>query len=1010
MLMRWIKPLIWVLLNLLPAIVFAQEPDIVFHHLTEKEGLSYNIINCFLKDRDGMLWIGTYNGLNRYDGAHFYIFKQTRDSNSITHNTVHTLCEDRNGNIWGGTDAGIFFYDKKRNVFKRYPAAKKGVTTNIWNMLCDKDGDIWATGNLGLMYYMAAKDSFVTYTYNAEDKFSISHSVTNKNGLLGDASGKGLWVATRRGLNYFDKEQKRFINYRNNSDSVVFNNHEASALCASEKGFFWYCDNHSQKIIRVNSLTMKTVLIIDMKGAEPDAATLFEDKSNTLWFSSWSYELARINYKDSVRWQPIRHDERNPTSVAGDFFWSAREDADGTIWLGTVGGISKYNSQKAFYKVHRLSDQLPFLKDNYAVSNLAEDSTDRTWWVGTNQQKLIHYFPSTGRCVVYDLRQWPKNKLSQQPGYIQSIKRLAGKLLVFTSTGAWNWNGNSFQPYEFLPAPFDKYVVKGMMQQDDSVYWVSDGFSIIKWNDRSGSSRLFDFAADSMYLGRRLTTSWMRLRNGNVPWMVSGIDVISYVDEAKGRIIPVKLQVENQKDHIGYFHSFDIDGNGLIWFSYKGDGLYRYDPVSGKLENFRETEGLIFDHIMTSRVDKYNQVWCAAYNKVSVYVPSAGNFYNFSLPLSSGNYGYLNSTTTLSDGNVVANIQGDLVEFFSQRIVSKPVVDKPLISAIEVSGRNIFVGNDSVIQLEPDENFLTIRFGMITDPDIFPYSFEYMLQGLDKTWVAHGTGNEAVYTDLPPGRYKFRLLARARNKSWVTEERVLEIVIRTPFYRSVGFIAGIILLLAAGLFAFYRYRISQKDKMMLLESKAQHLEKEKALVMYENLKQHLNPHFLFNSLTSLSSLIRLDQKMAGDFLDKMSKVYRYILKNRDNETVPVNEELKFVDLYIQLQKTRFGEGLQIDINIDEDSLSRKIAPVTLQNLVENAIKHNTSDAESPLRIELYTENDYLVVRNNLQRKNFVETSNKQGLNNMVSLYHYLSEIPMIIEEDPSYFTVKIPLI
>jgi len=181
-------------------------------------------------------------------------------------------------------------------------------------------------------------------------------------------------------------------------------------------------------------------------------------------------------------------------------------------------------------------------------------------------------------------------------------------------------------------------------------------------------------------------------------------------------------------------------------------------------------------------------------------------------------------------------------------------------------------------------------------------------------------------------------------------------------------------------------------------------------VMYENLKQHLNPHFLFNSLTSLSSLIRIDQQMAGDFLERMSKVYRYILKNRDNETVPLAEELIFVDLYIQLQKTRFAEGLEININIDEEFHHRKIAPVTLQNLVENAIKHNVADSESPLIIDLFIENDYLVVRNNLQRKNFVETSNKQGLANMKSLYRYLSARPMIITEVENYFTVKIPLI
>jgi LytS/YehU family sensor histidine kinase len=150
--------------------------------------------------------------------------------------------------------------------------------------------------------------------------------------------------------------------------------------------------------------------------------------------------------------------------------------------------------------------------------------------------------------------------------------------------------------------------------------------------------------------------------------------------------------------------------------------------------------------------------------------------------------------------------------------------------------------------------------------------------------------------------------------------------------------------------------------------------------------------------------------MAGNFLDKMSKVYRYILKNRDNEAVPLSEEIKFVQLYNDLQKTRFENALQIHMNIDEEYHHRKIAPVTLQNLVENAIKHNTADIDSPLIIELFIENDYLVVRNNLQKKNFVETSNKQGLHNMESLYNYLSSRKMIIEESEHYFTVKIPLV
>ena len=126
--------------------------------------------------------------------------------------------------------------------------------------------------------------------------------------------------------------------------------------------------------------------------------------------------------------------------------------------------------------------------------------------------------------------------------------------------------------------------------------------------------------------------------------------------------------------------------------------------------------------------------------------------------------------------------------------------------------------------------------------------------------------------------------------------------------------------------------------------------------------------------------------------------------------MPLIEELKFVDIYNQLQKTRFGKGLHINIEINEEFHHRKIAPVTLQNLVENAIKHNIADEETPLIITLYIDDDYLVVKNNMQTKGFVETSNKQGQHSMVSLYKYLSPRPVIITKSEDFYTVKIPLI
>ena len=196
----------------------------------------------------------------------------------------------------------------------------------------------------------------------------------------------------------------------------------------------------------------------------------------------------------------------------------------------------------------------------------------------------------------------------------------------------------------------------------------------------------------------------------------------------------------------------------------------------------------------------------------------------------------------------------------------------------------------------------------------------------------------------------------------------------------------------------------------MLESRAQMLEKEKTLVLYESLKQQLNPHFLFNSLTSLSGLIESDQNLAGKFLDQMSRIYRYLLKNRNSDVVTLKEEIDFVRLYIHIQQTRFKDGLKVSLRVEDENMYSKIAPVTLQNMLENAIKHNICNPDSPLYIDIYTEQDYIVIKNNIQRKKVVETSNKQGLQNFKSLYKFISNNPIIVLEEEEFFYVKIPLV
>jgi LytS/YehU family sensor histidine kinase len=163
-------------------------------------------------------------------------------------------------------------------------------------------------------------------------------------------------------------------------------------------------------------------------------------------------------------------------------------------------------------------------------------------------------------------------------------------------------------------------------------------------------------------------------------------------------------------------------------------------------------------------------------------------------------------------------------------------------------------------------------------------------------------------------------------------------------------------------------------------------------------------------LSSLKSLIKIDASEAVTFLENLSKSYRYILRNRENETIALSEEIQFAQNYIALQKSRHGSGFEVIFNIDEIHQQSRIVPVTLQNLIENALKHNIMDDESPLKIEIYSEGSFLIIKNNLQRKKSVETSNRSGLAQLQNFYTYLSSSPVQIIESSSHFVVKIPFI
>ena len=199
------------------------------------------------------------------------------------------------------------------------------------------------------------------------------------------------------------------------------------------------------------------------------------------------------------------------------------------------------------------------------------------------------------------------------------------------------------------------------------------------------------------------------------------------------------------------------------------------------------------------------------------------------------------------------------------------------------------------------------------------------------------------------------------------------------------------------------------DKWVYTQKRIDELKQEKLKMDYTMLQDQINPHFLFNNLSALKSLIMFDKDTAISFTQNFTDVYRYVLKSKDSMLVTLKDELQFIDKYVSLHKERLGEGLDVQFMIDKEYSEKDIAPLTLQLLVENAIKHNVVSKEDPLLIEIITEDNYVIIKNKINLKES-SYSTKTGLINLLKRYELLDNKKVLVENDDYNFVVKVPLL
>lgn len=904
-------------------------------------------------DSDGTLWIGQETGLLKYDAEHDYFVPIPQLSNTW----IRKIIDINKQMLFLLTHKGpAFFYKQTGKLI--YLQQPELLQTSIYDA-------VWTNQQL----YLAGKSGLFSLTISGNNITKVPVAIPTHTAIIAltvDAHNH-LWLVT------------------NNNQLHCYN-----PTTYQTNSFNQPLDPGKNTIVNFSSLVA--------------------DKNGRIWITSNLDGLLLLQEKTG-QFSKILHNPLHMWTPSTNLHYSSYCDKDGNIWLGGNNGVNYYTAEKKLFQIIPVFDKDQDSR-NRRVARIAVQDQNAKLWFGTIDG-LVLYDSANHR-----YREW-NNRPGQSPMlHYNSIRGL----VCDDENNIWIATGRGINLYNQQQQKMIFFTDKDSIPQ--VFYFSAD-------TDRVGNIWFSCRDKDGLYFYSKSKKKFYSLRDFPGLEKFAGIGCRKLMQDSKGRywlgfngsglgmydpVYKKHYQWQagnNPLQNIAGNSIVDIqeDYNGVIWIS-TFTGLTSINPNQNfAVKNYHYTSGLINNSTSALAVDKQNRLWIGTGSGLVMFDSARKYFTSFGLKdgLPSVEFPE-HAASGIAHDEFLFPTQNGFVRFNPNSYQPQHNNLRPYFTHVSIPGKTERIILSNAISLKQDENFFTIGFAAINYHNAAENWYAYKLDGIDEDWK-YTQHRFADYTKIPGGNYTFRVKASGNRQHWNFPETVLNIHIDTIFYNTIWFRILIASILSIIVFLIYKNRLRQRERLMYLQSKAQNLEKEKALVMYESLKQQLNPHFLFNSLSALSGIIEADQKMAGMFLEQMSKIYRYILKSRDSELVPLKEEIDFVQSFIRLQKARFGDGLQVNIQTTEPCLQKKIVPVTLQNLLENALKHNIVDTESPLSISISTTDDgYLEIKNNLQKKKMIETSNKQGLTSLKSLYKYLSKKPIEIKETNTIYSIRIPLI
>ncbi len=865
----------WGSLNLLLVLLLAswavpgiaQQDDLVFKHLSIDQGLSQSIVDAILQDRRGFMWFVTEDGLNRFDGYAFEVFKHdAKNPASLTHNEIKCITQDRAGILWVGTFfRGLERFDPATESFAHYqhdPANPSSLANDIvWTVLEDREGRLWVgTGGGGLDRMDRSTGTFTHYRHDPADAASLSHNDVRT--LYEDRSG-AIWVGTAGGgLNRLDPATGRFKRWVHDPrDARSLGSNDVRAILEDLSRTLWigtFGGGLAHLDVRTGILTRFKNDPRDPTSLASDNVTaLLLDDTQRLWVGTDGGGLNRY-VRERGTFLRYQNSPNAPTSLAGDRVVSLCTDRSGILWVGTYGnGVSRCDLAKKQFLHFRHDPNDPNSISHNIVWTFCE-SPPGTLWVGTNDGGLNRLDRATGRVT----------RFTHDPGNPSSLSHNSVRMVVADKTGAlWiatNGGGlDRFVPRTGLfqhfrhrdrdPASLSIDELRMVFEDREGALWVGTyGGGLDRFNPGTGGFVHYrSDPADSKTISGNYVRTAFEDRSGTL-WFGTHGSGLNRFDRASGTFTRYQNDPRDlstlSNDFVFCIHE---DRAGRFWVATYGGGLNLLDRTTGTFTVFRKEHGLPDDALYGIVEDARGMLWLSTNSGLARFDPLTRTVRSYTMAdgLQSNEFNGGSYYQTSRGEMFFGGING-VTAFDPARIKDDAYAPPIAFTRFEISGREVPLGRaagsgrslsrdiSSTRQIELTHGDKVVSFEFTSmdyaSPDKNLYA--YKLDGLDRTWTNLGTRRSLMFTTLPPGRYTLRVKGTNSDGVWNEEGTSLGLIVHPPWWRTIWayvlyafFLTGAVYLLVL----FERNREREKGELVEAELRAQAAELQSRTVEAE---------------------------------------------------------------------------------------------------------------------------------------------------------------------------------